>query len=259
MAHLPRLCESVRRSLCCVHRVMLHTTQHWRGLIPTHCPLCAGEAQGGALCLMCLDLVTHGMRGSRQRCARCCLVLDAEGQCPDCTDHRPAFDRIIAAFDYCAPADVLINRLKVSRRFTDAPMLGHVLADEVLRAWPDLPLELVVVPVPSSARALRRRGFNPAAEVARVLAHRLNRPYRPKLLCRVQEGHKQATLNREERMIGTSRLYQVVGDVQGACVAVVDDVLTTGSTMHSIARMLKRSGAASVHGVVLARTPHFLS
>lgn len=259
MAHLPGLCESVQRSLCRAHHVMVDAAKHWRCRVPTHCPLCAGAAQGGALCAMCLDLVTQGIRDSRQRCARCCLVLDDEGQCPDCVAHRPAFDRIIAAFDYCAPADVLVNRLKVSRRFTDAPMLGRVLTEQVLRAWPDLPADLILVPVPSSAQALRRRGFNPAAEVARVLARRLNRPYRPKLLRRVQEGHKQATLNREERMISTSRLFQVAGDVQGACVAVVDDVLTTGSTMHSIARMLKHSGAASVHGLVLARTPHFLS
>lgn len=199
------------------------------------------------------------MRGNTRRCARCCLALGDEGPCPDCTENISAFDRIIAAFDYCAPADILIHRLKVSRRFTDAPMLGHVLASEVVRVWPDLPDDLILVSVPSSRAAIRRRGFNPAAEVARVLAYRLNRRYQPEILCRIKEGHKQAVLSREERMIALPGVYQVTADVQGARIAVVDDVLTTGSTMHTIARMLKRSGAASVHGLVLARTPTFLS
>lgn len=197
------------------------------------------------------------MRDTTRRCARCCLALGDHGSCPDCTENSSAFDRIIAAFDYCAPADMLIHRLKVSRRFTDAPMLGHLLASEVARAWPDMPADLTLVSVPSSRLAIRRRGFNPAAEVARVLAHRLNRRYQPDIVCRIQDGHKQATLSREERMIALSGVYQVTADVQGARIAVVDDVLTTGSTMHTIARMLKRSGAASVHGFVLARTPHF--
>lgn len=138
-------------------------------------------------------------------------------------------------------------------------MLGSLLAQEVRRAWPDMPADIILVPVPSSKKAIRRRGFNPSAEVARVLACRLNRRYSPEILRRVREGHKQAMLNREERMIGASGLYQVAADVCGARIAVVDDVLTTGSTLHHISGLLKRSGAVSVCGVVLARTPRFLS
>lgn len=172
---------------------------------------------------------------------------------------RPAFDRIIAAFDYAAPADLLIHRLKVARRFTDVPVLAGLLVDEVLRVWPDLPDDLVVVPVPPSRQSLRSRGFSPAAELARTVAHQLQRAYRPEILARERDGRKQAMLDREARMVATARLYRVVHDVTNVPVAVVDDVMTTGSTMHSIARMLKRSGALSVHGLVLARTPRFLS
>lgn len=186
-------------------------------------------------------------------------MLDEHGGCPDCQLILPAFDRIIAAFDYTEPADLLIHRLKVARRFTDVPMLAGLLADEVLRVWPQMPSDLVVVPVPASRQAIRHRGFNPAAEVARAVARQLQRPYRSGVLIRQQEGRKQAMLGREARMRATSRLYRVVHDVVGARVAVVDDVMTTGSTMHSIARMLKRSGARSVHGLVIARTPRFLS
>lgn len=199
------------------------------------------------------------MRDGTPRCVCCCLALGDHGPCPDCQLIRPAFDRIIAAFDYAEPADLLIHRLKVARRFTEAPMLAGLLADQVLRVWPELPPDLVVVPVPASRQALRHRGFNPAAEVARRVARQVQRPYRPGILSRQRDGRKQAMLGREARLIATSRLYRVAHDVTGVRVAVVDDVMTTGSTMHSIAGMLKRSGARSVHGLVIARTPRFLS
>lgn len=232
---------------------------NWRERIPANCPLCAAAAPGASLCRPCHALITRSMRDGLPRCGRCRLRLDGEGACPACEMTSPAFDRIIAAFDYAAPADLLIHRLKVGRRFTDVPMLAGLLVDQVSREWPDLPSDLVLVPVPASLRGVRQRGFNPAAELARTAAHRLQRSYRPGVLVRDYDGRKQATLGREARMMATARLYRVVQDVSGAPVAVVDDVMTTGSTMHSIARMLKRSGARSVHGLVLARTPRFLS
>lgn len=257
MAHLPALCELARRPVGRFRRVMTHVQYDWRSAIRAPCALCAQTAKGGSLCLRCYDLVTGSMRDAAQRCACCCLALDEQGACADCAANTPAFDRIVAAFDYCAPADILIHRLKVSRRFTDVPMLGHLLVQEVVRVWPDLPADLTLVPVPSSGQAIRRRGFNPAAEVASVLARRLNRRYKPDIVRRVRDGHKQATLNREERLISMNGVYQLAADVQGARIAVVDDVLTTGSTIHTIAQMLKRSGATSVYGLVLARTPRF--
>lgn len=255
MAHLSTLCESGSKVMHALSRL----GHNWRNVVPTHCPLCGGGAYGGALCSGCHELVTSGMRSAAPRCRRCCLVLGDLSQCPDCSVNRPAYDRIIAAFDYVEPADLLIHRLKVARRFTEVPMLAGLLADQVRCAWPDLPPELKIVPVPAGRQAIRHRGFNPASEVARALARRIARAYCPGVLLRVHDGHKQATLGREARMVATSGLYQLDADVQGACIAVVDDVLTTGSTMHNIARMLKRSGALSVHGLVLARTPRFLS
>lgn len=258
MAHLPVLCESRRLFMHRAQGIVQQVRQGWRSRVPVPCALCAGAARGGALCAHCHGLVVSGTHAVQKRCERCRLALGAQDACPDCSAGTPAFDRIIAAFDYSSPADFLIHRLKVQRRFTDVPMLARLLADEVFREWPDMPPDLVLVSVPSGRHAIRQRGFNRAAEVARTLARLLHRPHRPELICRVREGRKQATLDREARMIATARLYQTGADVRGLRIAVIDDVLTTGSTMHSIARVLKRSGAVSVHGLVLARTPHSL-
>lgn len=254
MAHLRTLCELKRWRMRRVEGpVGVPPPTPWRGLLPMPCALCGMTTRGAGLCRLCHDMV-QGKQGNGVRCARCALVLHPQETCPDCLVTLGSFDRVIAAFDYDAPASLLIHRLKAQRRFTDVPLLTNLLANAIASAWPDLPVNLRLVPVPASARSIRQRGFNPAADVARLLARRLKMAYRPSLVRRVTDGVKQATLGREARLMATARLYHLAGNVQGAHIAIVDDVLTTGSTMHSIARMLKRGGAASVHGLVLART-----
>jgi ComF family protein len=186
---------------------------------------------------------------------RCCLALQSAAVCSDCAFHAPAFDRIIAGFDYLAPADMLIHYLKVQKQFTLAPLLAGLLAEAVRNAQPTLPHDAILVPVPASPASLVRRGFNPAAEIARCLAKELGLAYRPALLRRSHDGLKQAQLARLERVRSVKRLYACTQKLDGATIAVVDDVLTTGSTLNSIARELRSAGAASVYGLVLARTP----
>src|SRR5690606_36379073 len=126
----------------------------------------------------------------------------------------------------------------------------------VLASTPALHTAAVLVPVPVSRAALLRRGFNPAAELARSLASKLRRPCRPELLLRAREGVKQAQLSRVERARSGQALYSCPPHAHGLHIAVVDEVLTTGSTLHSIAKTFKAGGAASVWGLVLARTPY---
>jgi predicted amidophosphoribosyltransferase len=123
------------------------------------------------------------------------------------------------------------------------------------RAAAILPAGTILVPVPASRASILRRGFNPAAEIARYVARRLDLDCRPGLLLRVQEGVKQTRRSRAERFIGTDDLYRCPRRVDGVTIAVVDDVLTTGSTLDSIARQFRSVGAVSVYGLVVARTP----
>jgi ComF family protein len=196
------------------------------------------------------------MAQSTPRCSRCALALDAKGACPDCEARRPAFDRIIAAFDYAAPGDLLIHHLKAERRFITAAMLADLLAHAVRGATPALPGNTILVPVPASRASVLERGFNPAAEVARCLSRALQLPYQPQLLLRAQEGQRQTRLGRADRTRSVHELYRCPQRMEGAAIAIVDDVLTTGSTMHSIALRFKAAGAKTVCGLVLARTPY---
>src|SRR3546814_1314033 len=224
--------------------------------LPIDCLLCQGKAMGGELCSDCLADLTRSMHDGRPRCAVCALPLNQLRACPDCALRAPAFDRVIAAFDYVEPGDLLIHRFKVEKRFSYARMLSAALAGQVERGTSALPRHTIVVPVPAGNASVRRRGFNPAAEIARFLARRLRLAYRPGLLCRVREGGRQTHLTRSQRLLNAQDMYRCLGTVERLDVAVVDDVLTTGSTAHGIARQLKAAGAASVSVLVLARTPY---
>jgi len=223
--------------------------------IPCDCPLCGGRAAGNLLCGACLDDVLSARAAAPAHCAVCALSLRGR-QCPDCAVLRPAFDRVIAAFDYAAPGDLLIRYMKNRHRHAHARTLADLLAGAVESAVPSLPRHTIMVPVPASRDALKRRGFNPAAEIARALARRLPYALRPELLRRTREGRRQARLPREQRLSSVEHLYACPTPVPGAVIAVVDDVLTTGSTLDSIARAFKAAGAASVAGLVVARTPY---
>jgi ComF family protein len=224
--------------------------------VPTPCCLCQASARGGLLCGVCRDAVLQGMAQTKPRCPQCALALQEGQACPDCALRRPAFDRIIAAFDYEAPGDLLIHRLKAGRRFISAAMLADLLAQSVRRATPALPRNTILVPVPASRASVLERGFNPAAEVARCLSRALQMPYQPSLLLRAREGQRQTRLGRVERFRSVHDLYCCPRRVEGAAIAIVDDVLTTGSTLRSIALQFRDAGASTVCGLVLARTPY---
>lgn len=255
MAHPPALREYAQAPAKGLRRRFQEVLLAGLDRVPAPCLLCQVTSRGGHLCGHCRAAVTRSMREHRWRCTVCRLELGGSGTCPDCSARPPAFSGVVAAFEYAAPGDLLIHHMKVEHRFATARTLAWLMADALACAGTALPANTILVPVPASRASIRQRGFNPASEIARSLAHRLDFPCRPTLLRRAQEGVRQTHLTRRERSRSTSGLYACTQRLDGCCIAVVDDVLTTGSTMHSIALELRAAGAASVLGLVAARTP----
>jgi len=225
--------------------------------IPTACPLCACPARGGCVCTDCQQEFIYA-KTSGVRCSRCDLAGFSAAQCPDCLALAPAFERVLAAFDYAKPGDVLIQQFK-QHRFQYGRVLADLLAAALAQSTlPPWWTQAVLVPIPSTAPALRRRGFNPAAELARQLSWRLALPVRQDCLQRSPQAHArlpQKRLSRQERLWQQQGGYVCRGNVQDAHIVLVDDVMTSGATLHSAAQVLREAGAATVWGLVAARTP----
>lgn len=242
------------------------------------CPLCGARVAGARLCAGCQADILAGPPGGLARCPRCALRLQGGGQhCAACLAEPQAFSRAIAAFDYAPPGDALVLMLKTQLRLSMAPVLARMMAQALRQAGAQavgvpgsgvsdtaadgrqcaafLPPDLLLVPIPASRASLRQRGMNPAAEIARSLAAELTLPPPRLLLARRRETPRQATLGRRARQRGAAGLFVCTGPVRGRHVAVVDDVLTTGSTVGAAAAVLMAAGAASVTVLVAARTP----
>ncbi len=232
-----------------------------RALVPSDCPLCAARARGGLLCAACEEGICQTARnppalGLPWRCGRCALPLpEHDTACPDCAGRAPVFERTVVAFDYAPPADALVLQLKNGRRYGRADLLGNLLAEAVRHHAQPLPAGTVLVPIPASFASLRRRGFNPAAEIARALGRDLALPVRHDLLRRRREQPKQSGLGRQDRRRSAQGLYAGAPPARGLAIGLVDDVMTTGSTMHAAAAALRMAGAASVVALAVARTP----
>lgn len=182
---------------------------------------------------------------------------EAVSTCGECLHRPPRFERCIAAFDYAFPWDVVIAEFKFRDGLSWAAPLSRQLAQAVVANGPND--ATVVTAVPLSAQRLRERGYNQAWEIARRVARAQGLPARADLLHRLRDTPHQLQLSRSERDANLRGAF-MPGDaaarraVQGRCVALVDDVATTGTTANEAAAALLEAGARSVHLWVLART-----
>jgi len=195
------------------------------------------------------------MTDGTPRCHRCALRLHARQQCPDCSTRRPAFHRVLCGCDYATPGDALVKQFKMAKQWYIAPALAALLAQAIEEDTEEFPAHAVLVAIPARAASIRQRGFNPAAELARALAQQLGLRYAPAWLVREHEGTRQTHATKSQRLRATHHDFTCPSAVQDQVVAVVDDVMTTGSTLHHAARSLRQAGAAQVWGLALARTP----
>jgi ComF family protein len=221
-------------------------------LLPSSCALC-GAGCDGVVCAPCQD---HFCLPVTNRCARCANPLPCGGTCATCQSYPPSYDATITAVDYAPPLDHLVLQLKFSARLPLAPWFAGLLRDAVL-AHPSLPLPDLLCPVPLGPSRLVERGFNQALEIARPLAGALGVALHPRLAARRVDTRAQSGVSPHERAENIRGAF-AIGDpdlVDGRHVGIVDDVMTSGSTLEELGATFKRFGAARVTNLVFARTP----
>jgi ComF family protein len=201
---------------------------------------------------------------------RCCLcgfpgaslLLDLCTFChsdlPWSTQSSPG---IVVPLRFEHPVDEMIRKLKYHGAFEHARVLGTLLAAAAAARDRHADLPRLLVPVPLHAARLRERGFNQASALARYAGRLLEVPYDASLLRRVRDSPSQTALDVSARRANVRGVFAVAGPraqaslVQAAHVAIVDDVLTTGSTTAELRAVLFAAGVRTVEVWAVARAP----
>ncbi|SCC92172.1 putative PRTase-like [Thiomonas sp. X19] len=214
------------------------------------CELCALPSRQ-TLCKPCTGQYLGGIE---PRCSHCGLALAAGGfTCGACLRSPPPYIRTLTLGDYGVPIDRLIQRLK----FGNEPAIGHWLGQLLAAHWRAAghPLPGLVLPIPLSPSRLQQRGYNQAWEMARTFARELRVAARSDVLMRVREMPPQSSLPLALRTKNVRGVFAAPGRLKAQHVVLIDDVMTTGSTLGEAASVLQRAGAAEVSVAVALRTP----
>jgi len=217
-------------------------------LLPARCLVCGERGAGGLdLCADC----RAALPWNRVACPRCALPLTSPAPaCGACLARPPPQDGIRAAFLYRPPVDRLLLRFK----FHGDLAAGRLLAGLMLEGLADAARPQALLPLPLHRSRLRRRGYDQALELARPLARGLDLALDVRALERRRATAPQSELDAAARRANVRDAFRARPGVPPH-VAVVDDVMTTGATVHAAVRALRRAGAARVEAWVCARVP----
>lgn len=222
-------------------------------LLPGQCLLCGmPSCRPADLCSDCaLELPIND-----PACPVCALPMPTSRHrsipCGACLANPPPYRTCTAALRYEFPVDRLINRFKHHGKFNAGAALADLLLERLHRQ-PALP-ELMV-PVPLHWRRQWQRGFNQANWLAHYLGKRLAMPTNNRLLKRLRHTSRQQGQTRGQRLANLKGAFSLNSEVNGTSIALIDDVVTTGTTVREISRLLLDAGAISVDVWCLARTP----
>lgn len=220
-----------------------------RWLLPSRCMICREKgAYGSDLCRYCTESLPWNMTA----CHRCGLPMPAQGECGACLTDPPPVAATTAVFVYGFPVDRLVPRFKFHQDLAAGRLLADLAAGTLGRA----PRPDALVPIPLHPHRLRERGYDQALELARALARSLSIPLLADRLVRVRATVPQSELPADARQRNVARAFGVTGAGSlPAHVALLDDVMTTGATLHAAARTLRAAGVRRIDAWAIARVP----
>lgn len=225
-------------------------------LLPGICLLCGSKTLRRLdLCHLC----ESDLPWIRKPCILCAKPVSGSWQCcPNCALTPPLWQRMLCPFSYEAPLDYLIHQFKYRHQLAACQVTGSLLAMFARLFYQTSGLTVkkpdVIVPVPLHKSRLRERGYNQSAELAQIVADALQVPVEARIIRRLRNTPPQQQLEKSQRLKNLNGAFTLDSDVSHLHIALLDDVITTGSTLTELSRLLQQGGAYRVDVFVLART-----
>jgi len=219
-------------------------------LLPPHCVLCGLPAGPTCICTVCIKALTW----AGPRCRQCGLPLTAvkDRLCGRCILHPPPFTEVVYPLQYLFPVDRLVQAFKFQRQHVAGRILSRLMCEWISSQPTVMPDALI--PVPLHTLRLFKRSFNQSFELAAYIGRIFDIPLRATSLRRRRNTRAQSGLNRRQRRHNVHGAFYWRGrQPPPRHVSLVDDVMTTGTTVIECARILKKAGAKRVDVWVAAR------
>jgi len=227
----------------------------WDILFPEFCVNC--QKEGSYLCPDCFSLIEIFERQYCPFCHSSKVVPDGK-TCGNCRKNKK-LDGLFCAVSY---ENFIVK--KIIRQLKYEPFVRNLakpLSDLVIAHLGSLKKQsffenFLLIPIPLYIKRQKFRGFNQSEEIAKELSLSLKIPVNAGALAKIKNTAAQAELNNKERRENIKNVFLCVQPeaIKNKKIVLVDDVLTTGSTMESAAETLKNSGASEVWGLVIARS-----
>jgi|LSQX01.3.fsa_nt_gb competence protein ComFC len=186
------------------------------------------------------------------RCHVCGKPAPEESEtCPECRYHNHEYDRALAVFEYSATIRELIHRFKYNKEYTLSRTFGYFMTELLMECgW----TADMIIPVPLHKNRLKSRGFNQSALLGDYLSQRINIPCEEDILIRSIDTKTQTGFHRQDRLKNLKNAFTVIcpEKVEGRNILLVDDVHTTGATVDSCSKELRRAGAGKIYVITAA-------
>jgi len=216
----------------------------------SQCILCRGHTQSHqGICERChpdLPWITS-------HCPRCNLPQNHNHLCAQCLQPDQPIEQVFALFDYQFPIDQLITQVKYHNKPAYMMALSQLLIAPLTHFLKTTGKPDLLLPVPMHPQRLRERGYNQAEILAETIARHTGIANNSSLLIKQRPTAQQMSLSRQARFTNLKNAFECRA-VPPKHVAIVDDVMTTGTTVREIAALLKRQGAHRVDVYTLVRT-----
>jgi len=214
-------------------------------------------------CLLCDETFTpdlsahicnaccHDLPTFRQVCGQCGInITSSTYKCGPCLTRPPEYDRVVAPFAYAEPIRQLIAHFKFQRQLA----IGNVFTEPLISKLNQSPIKVqAIVAVPLHSSRLRQRGFNQALELARPLAKAFKLPLLINEVERRMHTEEQSSLSGRQRRANLKNAFALIKPVNYESIAIVDDVMTTGSTVDELSKLLKKNGVKYIEIWCVAR------
>jgi ComF family protein len=217
-----------------------------------YCPSC-GRVLLDTKTIICHKCAPHVFKPLKF-CMVCGRAVKGGQICSICYENKHTYDAGISMFEYNDYTAPMIQSIKYNNNTVLAYRLGALLALDIERKSNILTQTHMIISVPLHENRLKQRGYNQAQLIAQGLVSQSGIEIKNDVLIKIKETKDQIGLSKYEREENLKDCFLITDSmlVKNKNILIVDDVLTTASTVNTCAKILKKEGAGKIFFAVLA-------